>query len=79
MVYSMSLLAGGIGFLSFVLFQDRELTHVNLLVTEFDIPKGALGLMLPIVGVGIAWAAMLAAPKIVSGLSPKTGALYSRL
>jgi len=73
----MSLLAGGICFLSFVLFQDRELTHVNLLVTEFDIPKGALGLMLPMVG--IAWAAMLAAPKIVSGLSPKTGALYSRL
>jgi len=76
MVYSMSLLAGGIGFLSFVLFQDPELTHVNLLVTEFDIPKGALGLMLPMVGVGIAWAAMLAIPySILAGALPadKTG------
>jgi len=76
LVYSLSLLSGGIGFLSFIVFQNPELTHVNLLLTEFDIPKGALGLMLPMIGVGIAWAGMLAIPySILSGVLPahKTG------
>lgn len=75
-VYSFSLLAGGLGYLSFVLFNDPELTHVNLLITQVEVPKGALGLMIPMVGVGIAWAAILAMPyAILAGALPpeKTG------
>ncbi|GGY61148.1 sugar transporter [Cellvibrio zantedeschiae] len=74
--YSLSLLAGGIGYISFMLFQNAEVVHVNLLLTEIDIPQGALNLLLPMVGVGIAWAAILAMPyAILSGSLPadKTG------
>ncbi|WP_215398293.1 MFS transporter [Rheinheimera oceanensis] len=75
-VYSISLLAGGLGYLSFVLFTDPTMTHVNLLITQVEIPKGALGLMIPMLGVGIAWAAILAMPyAILAGALPanKTG------
>lgn len=75
-VYSMALLAGGAGYLSFALFSDPTMTHVDLLITQVDIPQGALGLMLPMVGVGIAWAAILAMPyAILAGALPanKTG------
>jgi maltose/moltooligosaccharide transporter len=44
-VYSFSLLAGGAGYLSFVLFTDPSMTHVDLLITQIEIPRGALGLM----------------------------------
>jgi maltose/moltooligosaccharide transporter len=74
--YSFSLLAGGIGYISFMLFQNAELVHVNLLITQIDIPQGALNLLLPMIGVGIAWAAILAMPyAILSGSLPadKTG------
>jgi maltose/moltooligosaccharide transporter len=50
--------------------------HVNLLITQIDIPQGALNLLLPMIGVGIAWAAILAMPyAILSGSLPadKTG------
>lgn len=76
LIYSLSLLAGGVGYLSFVLFQDPTLTHVDLLITEVDIPKGAVGLMIPMIGIGIAWAAILAMPyAILAGALPadKTG------
>jgi maltose/moltooligosaccharide transporter len=70
-VYSFSLLAGGAGYLSFVLFTDPSMTHVDLLITQIEIPRGALGLMLPMVGVGIAWAAILAMPyAILAGALP---------
>ncbi|RYZ91964.1 MAG: MFS transporter, partial [Moraxellaceae bacterium] len=46
-VYSLSLLAGGFGYMSFMLFQNAEVVHVNLLVTQIDIPQGALNLLLP--------------------------------
>ena len=75
-VYSMALLAGGLGYLSFVLFTDPTMTHVDLLITQVEIPKGALGLMFPMIGVGIAWAAILAMPyAILAGALPpeKTG------
>jgi maltose/moltooligosaccharide transporter len=75
-VYSMALLSGGLGYISFLLFTDPSMTQVNLLITQVTIPKGALGLMLPMIGVGIAWAAILAMPyAILAGALPadKTG------
>lgn len=75
-VYSLALLLGGLGYLSFVLFQDATMTNVDLLITQVTIPQGALNLMLPMVGVGIAWAAILAMPyAILAGALPanKTG------
>ncbi|MFA8433190.1 MAG: MFS transporter [Marinifilaceae bacterium] len=61
-VYSMSLLLGGLGYLSTILFSGGEIVHLNLLITEVDIPSSAAWWMLPMVGVGIAWAAILAMP-----------------
>ncbi|GMG88054.1 MFS transporter [Biformimicrobium ophioploci] len=74
--YALSLLLGGLGYLSFILFQGGEPTQVNLLVTEVTVPAGALGLLIPMIGVGIAWAAILAMPyAILSDSLPasKTG------
>ena len=62
--------------MSFVLFQDPTLTHVDLLITQVEIPHGAVGLIWSMVGVGIAWAAILAMPyAILAGSLPadKTG------
>lgn len=74
--YSLSLLAGGISYISFLLFQNAEIVHVNLLITEVDVPQGALNLLLPMLGIGIAWAAILSMPyAILSSSLPaeKTG------
>lgn len=76
LTYSLSLMAGGLGFLCFILFTNPEITHVNLLFAKFTVPKGAIGLIIPMAGVGIAWAAMLAIPySILAGALPadKTG------
>jgi len=76
LTYSLSLLAGGIGYMSFMLFQNTEIVHVNLWITEVDVPQGALNLLVPMIGVGIAWAAILAMPyAILSNSLPadKTG------
>lgn len=64
-IYALSLAAGGIGYLSFLLFQGGEATGVNLGITQVTVPSGALGLMLPMIGVGIAWAAILAMPYAI--------------
>ena len=53
-----------------------EVTSVNLLITTIDVPKGAVSLFVPMIGVGIAWAAILAMPyAILAGALPpsKTG------
>jgi maltose/moltooligosaccharide transporter len=74
--YSLGLLAGGIGFLSMGFFTDPEIVHLNLLITEVSVPLGAAGLLIPMIGVGIAWAALLAMPyTILAGAVPanKTG------
>lgn len=63
--YLLSLLAGGLGYISFLLFQDPQIVHVNLLITQVDIPQGALNLIIPMIGVGIAWAAILAMPYAI--------------
>lgn len=62
LVYSLSLAAGGLGYLSFSLFQDFNQVTVNLLITEVTVPMGAVNLLIPMIGVGIAWAAILAMP-----------------
>ncbi|MFQ3193237.1 MAG: maltose/moltooligosaccharide transporter [Colwellia sp.] len=75
-VYSFSLLAGGLGYLSFMFIQNPEPTLVNLLITEITVPQGAVTLFIPMMGVGIAWAAILAMPyTILAGALPanKTG------
>lgn len=74
--YALALAAGGLGYLSFLLFQNAAITHVNLGLTEIDVPRGAINLILPMLGVGIAWAAILAMPyAILSNALPadKTG------
>lgn len=76
LTYALSLLVGGIGYMSFILFQNANVIHVNLLITQIDIPQGAMNLLLPMIGIGIAWAAILAMPyAILSSSLPtnKTG------
>lgn len=71
LTYSLSLLAGGLGYLSIMLMQNPEPTMVNLLITQIEVPQGAVSLFLPMVGVGIAWAAILAMPyAILAGSLP---------
>jgi maltose/moltooligosaccharide transporter len=71
LTYSLSLLAGGIGFLSIMLMQNPELTLVNLGITQIEVPQGAVSLILPMVGIGMAWAAILAMPyAILAGSLP---------
>ena len=75
-IYAGSLLLGGIGYISFLFFQDLEAVHVNLLITEVTVPQGAVNLVIPMIGVGIAWAAILAMPyAMLAGSLPaeKTG------
>jgi maltose/moltooligosaccharide transporter len=71
LTYSLSLLAGGIGYLSIMLVHNPELTLVNLGITQISVPQGAVSLFLPMIGVGIAWAAILAMPyAILAGSLP---------
>jgi maltose/moltooligosaccharide transporter len=49
---------------------------VNLLITQVTVPVGAVKLLIPMIGVGIAWAAILAMPyAMLAGALPanKTG------
>ncbi|MBT0586452.1 MFS transporter [Alteromonas oceanisediminis] len=75
-VYAGSLALGGLSYISFVFFQDLTPVTVNLLITQVEVPVGAVNLLLPMIGVGIAWAAILAMPyAILAGSLPanKTG------
>lgn len=74
--YALSLGLGGLCYISFLFFQGGAPTPVNLLITEVTVPSGALGLLLPMIGIGICWAAILAMPySILSEALPasKTG------
>lgn len=76
LIYSGSLALGGISYVSFLMFQDLNAVNVNLLITEVTVPVGAVNLLLPMVGIGIAWAAILAMPyAMLAGALPpnKTG------
>ncbi|TRY32454.1 MFS transporter [Aliiglaciecola sp. M165] len=75
-IYSSSLLLGGLSYISFMFFQNPEATVVNLYITQVTVPAGAVNLMIPMIGVGIAWAAILAMPyAMLAGALPadKTG------
>lgn len=75
-VYASSLALGGISYVSFLLFQDLNMVNVNLLITEVTVPLGAVKLLIPMIGVGIAWSAILAMPyAMLAGALPanKTG------
>lgn len=76
LIYSLSLLAGGVGYLSFYFITNSEPTMVNLLITTIEVPQGAVDLFIPMIGIGIAWAAILSLPyAILAGSLPasKTG------
>ena len=45
-----------------LVIQDPMMINVNLLIAEVTVPLGAVKLLIPMVGVGIAWAAILAMP-----------------
>ncbi|MCW3805425.1 MFS transporter [Plebeiibacterium marinum] len=64
-VYSIALLIGGIAYCSTFLFEGGEMMHVNLLFTQVDVPSSAVLWMFPMIGVGIAWAAVLAMPYAI--------------
>lgn len=76
--YAASLLLGGLSFISFLWFQDAEIVHVNLLFAAFDIPRGAMLLIFPMIGIGIAWAAILAMPYAIlsNALPPQKMGIY---
>lgn len=76
LTYAVSLAAGGLGFFSIFFMQHAELVLVNLYITEIEVPYGAVTLLLSMIGVGLAWAAILAMPyAILAGTLPvkKTG------
>jgi maltose/moltooligosaccharide transporter len=51
--------------------QSSEPTLVNLFITEITVPQGAVSLFIPMIGVGMAWAAILAMPyAILAGSLP---------
>lgn len=77
-IYSLSLLLGGLGYISFLVFQDLTLVNVNLLITEVTVPMGAVKLLLPMIGIGIAWAAILAMPyaMLAGALPPQKTGVY---
>jgi len=75
-IYAGSLLLGGLSYISFLLFNDPTPTALNFGFTEVTVPVGAAWLFLPMIGVGIAWAAILAMPyAMLAGALPanKTG------
>jgi maltose/moltooligosaccharide transporter len=78
LTYSLSLVAGGLGYISVLFFQNAEIVEANLLIAQVDIPRGALLLLLPMLGIGIAWAAILAMPYAIlsSSLPPQKTGVY---
>jgi maltose/moltooligosaccharide transporter len=72
LVYAVSLLLGGLGYLSILLFEPGETINVDLLITNAYVPQGGLLWIFSMLGVGIAWAAILAMPyAILSNALPK--------
>lgn len=64
-VYSGALLMGGIGFISTLFFSGGEIINLNLLFTKVAVPTSAVMWMIPMVGVGVAWAGILAMPYAI--------------
>jgi maltose/moltooligosaccharide transporter len=65
LTYSASLLLGGLSFIGFLLFAGGEVIEINLYIAQFEVPSGAALLMIPMIGIGIAWAAILAMPYAI--------------
>lgn len=65
LTYGASLFLGGLSFIAFMAFQGGEVIQVDLLIANFEVPTGAALLMIPMVGIGIAWAAILAMPYAI--------------
>lgn len=76
--YATALLIGGISYLSFLLMQNASIVEINLLFASFEVPKGAAFLLLPMIGIGIAWAAILAMPYAILSktLPPEKMGIY---
>jgi maltose/moltooligosaccharide transporter len=69
--YSFALFAGGIGYVSMYFLQDPTLTTVSFFGGQIDVPQGAVNLLIPMAGIGMAWAAILAMPyAILAGALP---------
>ncbi|MBS2098940.1 MFS transporter [Carboxylicivirga linearis] len=64
-VYSITLLIGGIAYISTLFFQGGDMVHLNLLFTQVDVPSSAVMWMIPMIGIGIAWAGILAMPYAI--------------
>jgi maltose/moltooligosaccharide transporter len=72
LVYSLSLILGGLGYISIIFFKPGETVSVDLLITTAQVPQGGLLWIISMMGVGIAWAAILAMPyAILSNSLPK--------
>ncbi|MGB0899925.1 MAG: MFS transporter, partial [Psychrobium sp.] len=61
-IYALGLFIGGVGFISLGLFSDPTAVELNLLITQVVVPQGAVDMLVPMLGVGIAWATLLAMP-----------------
>ncbi|MGB0836221.1 MAG: MFS transporter [Psychrobium sp.] len=61
-IYALGLFIGGVGFISLGLFNDPTAVELNLLITQVVVPQGAVDMLVPMLGVGIAWATLLAMP-----------------
>lgn len=71
LTYSLALIAGGLGYLSIAMMQNPDPTLVNLGITQIEVPQGAVMLLVSMIGVGMAWAAILAMPyAILAGSLP---------
>jgi maltose/moltooligosaccharide transporter len=70
-IYSFSLLAGSIGYFSLYFLTNPELVMVDFGFSQIEVPQGAVNLFIPMIGVGMAWAAILAMPyAILAGSLP---------
>jgi maltose/moltooligosaccharide transporter len=76
--YAVALLLGGLSYLAFLLFNDPQIIKVDLFIASFEVPKGAVMLIFPMIGVGIAWAAILAMPYAIlsNALPPQKMGIY---
>ncbi|TRX70904.1 MFS transporter [Carboxylicivirga sp. M1479] len=64
-VYSTALLLGGVSYIMTLFLHGGDMVHLNLLFTQVDVPSSAVMWMIPMLGVGIAWAAILAMPYAI--------------
>jgi len=70
-IYALALFAGAVGYISMYFLQNPVLTTVNFGVGQIEVPKGAVNLLIPMIGVGMSWAAILAMPyAILAGTLP---------